>query len=639
MATGGISASLGRRADFPAVVVEESSLQSFSSSSSLHLLFFLSSSSLSLLIGSPLKRNEEPIYRFPGVACLVNGHEIMGKLGVVGWTTDIESLDRAPFIRYLKVLMISEMGSLDLSRRAARFDYKLVKFENRLVTQIVVIPDLIFEASELILPRDFCPIKIIGTARQAHWPAQWLACAAAHLRLAWAHAHLAWARPHCIWGQPAGPPDPCCLAVGLRFETTTGVKMGDHTSTRNPPAKEDRRVAQPDGSKKVHKAPKTNDVISTITEDSFISFRKNFHFPNDLVMKVPTRSDRACFPPPGYMTVYEFSLRAEMQFPPSPELIDIMMVCGVSLSQFFYRAMSIVMVMIVLFIDRGVVLSPECLSQMGRLLSDTYGRISFRSKWLDIRTRDPSKGWISDFFYVQNDLNLQEKWGKLRELLVPLHIGAEYLLKILKLCDLEALHYEVHYLSRYIDEKYLFKVGLSTQAGRSHAQMLKRSVKVPEIVPQKNHSKRPGSEGDLQAPKKKANEILTVAGKGPCISPSKSYIPEDVLKHKCIGRRQAEEMMNKILDDWNNEFVKEAHNHIYDVEVKALKAECLEDGFIKGFMMGVHVVHRKTGAEIEGLTPSQASSDPSSNYSGEELESELQQAFSLEEDEDDIEIL
>ncbi|KAH0449343.1 hypothetical protein IEQ34_023143 [Dendrobium chrysotoxum] len=72
--------------------------------------------------------------------------------------------------------------------------------------------------------------------------------------------------------------------------------------------------------------------------------------------------------------------------------------------------------------------------------------------------------------------------------------------------------------------------------------------------------------------------------------------------------------------------VQEARNHIHDVEVKALEAECVEDGFIKDFMKG-----HKTGAKIEGLTPSQAFGDPPSDSGGEELESELQQAFSLEE--------
>ncbi|KAH0465983.1 hypothetical protein IEQ34_006086 [Dendrobium chrysotoxum] len=241
-------------------------------------------------------------------------------------------------------------------------------------------------------------------------------------------------------------------------------------------------------------------------------------------MKVPARSDHAYFPPPGYVTVYEFSLRAGLRFPPS-ELIDILTICGVCLSQFSYRVISIVMGLIVLFRDRGVVLSSKCLSRMWRLFSDAQGHISFRSKWLDIRTRDPLK---------------------------------EDLLRILKLPDLDALHYEVCYLSRYIDEKYFFKVGLSTQAGRSHAQILKKSVRVSEVVPQKSHSKRPGSEEGLQAPrKKKADEVLTVVSKVPQVSPSKSYIPEDVLNHQCIGHRRAEEL---------GEYKKK-----YDSKVKEMK--------------------------------------------------------------------
>ncbi|KAH0460256.1 hypothetical protein IEQ34_010919 [Dendrobium chrysotoxum] len=342
-------------------------------------------------------------------------------------------------------------------------------------------------------------------------------------------------------------------------------------------------------------------------------------------MKVPARSDHACFPPPGYVTVYEFSLRAGLQFSPSSELIDILTICGVCLSQFFYRAMSIVMGLIVLFRDRGVVFFSECLSRMGRLFSDAQGRISFRSKWLDIRTRDPSKGWISNFFYVQNDWGLQEKCGKLKELPIPLHIKAEDLLRILKLSDLDALHYEVRYLSRYIDKEYLFKVELSTQAGRSHAQILKKSARVPEVVPQKNHSKRPGSEEELveaQAmikQQKKTQQILEAENE-------RLQIIEEFKKSYAF---------KIIIED----HIQEARSHIYDVGVKALEAECAEDGFIRSFMKGVRTVHCKTGAEIEGLTPSQASGDASSDSGGEELESELQRAFALEEDEDDVEIL
>ncbi|KAH0450659.1 hypothetical protein IEQ34_021351 [Dendrobium chrysotoxum] len=121
--------------------------------------------------------------------------------------------------------------------------------------------------------------------------------------------------------------------------------MGD--PAKNPT--EDRPAQRSEISKRIQKTPKADDVISTITKDSFISFRKKFHFPNDLVMKVPARSDRACFPPPGYVTVYDFSLRAGLRFPPASELIDILTICGVCLSQFSYRVMSIVMGQIELF--------------------------------------------------------------------------------------------------------------------------------------------------------------------------------------------------------------------------------------------------------------------------------------------------
>ncbi|KAH0457297.1 hypothetical protein IEQ34_012612 [Dendrobium chrysotoxum] len=204
---------------------------------------------------------------------------------------------------------------------------------------------------------------------------------------------------------------------------------------------------------------------------------------------------------------------------------------------------------------------------------------------------------------------------KLKELPVPLHIGAKDLLRILKLPNLDALHYEVRYLSRYIDEEYLFKVGLSTQAGRSHAQMLKKSARVPEVVPQKNHSKRPGSEEGLQS---------------------------------VLSEKETQQLLSTFIEEFKKSYafkiiiedhIQAARSYIYDVEVKALEAECAEYGFIRGFMKGICTVHRKTGAEIEGLTPSQASGDASSDSGGKKLESELQRAFTLEEDEDDVEIL
>ncbi|KAH0469628.1 hypothetical protein IEQ34_001186 [Dendrobium chrysotoxum] len=39
--------------------------------------------------------------------------------------------------------------------------------------------------------------------------------------------------------------------------------------------------------RKTQKVGKVNDVVSTITGDSLILFRKKFHFPNSLVVKVP----------------------------------------------------------------------------------------------------------------------------------------------------------------------------------------------------------------------------------------------------------------------------------------------------------------------------------------------------------------
>ncbi|KAH0464914.1 hypothetical protein IEQ34_005017 [Dendrobium chrysotoxum] len=63
---------------------------------------------------------------------------------------------------------------------------------------------------------------------------------------------------------------------------------------------------------------------------------------------------------------------------------------------------------------------------------------------------------------MQNDWSLQEKWGTLKDLSILLYIGAEDLLKVLNLPDIDTLHYKVRYLSRYINEEFLFKVGLST---------------------------------------------------------------------------------------------------------------------------------------------------------------------------------
>ncbi|KAH0467294.1 hypothetical protein IEQ34_004532 [Dendrobium chrysotoxum] len=53
--------------------------------------------------------------------------------------------------------------------------------------------------------------------------------------------------------------------------------------------------------------------------DSLIIIYIKIHFPNDLV---------ACLPPPGYLIIFESSLRAGLRFSPHLELIDISARCG-----------------------------------------------------------------------------------------------------------------------------------------------------------------------------------------------------------------------------------------------------------------------------------------------------------------------
>ncbi|KAH0458118.1 hypothetical protein IEQ34_013433 [Dendrobium chrysotoxum] len=117
---------------------------------------------------------------------------------------------------------------------------------------------------------------------------------------------------------------------------------------------------------------------------------------------------------------------------------------------------------------------------MGRFTNDTYGRVTFRSKWLDLRTRDPLKNWANAFFFVKNDWGLLEKWGKMKDLPAPLHAQEEDIMRILKVPDIEHLLFEVRHMSRYIEEEFLFKVGLLFHTGRSDARTLKPTSKVFE---------------------------------------------------------------------------------------------------------------------------------------------------------------
>ncbi|KAH0459094.1 hypothetical protein IEQ34_011908 [Dendrobium chrysotoxum] len=351
-----------------------------------------------------------------------------------------------------------------------------------------------------------------------------------------------------------------------------------------------------------NKKARVNETVLTVTSDFLILFRKNFHFPNDVVTIIPKRSDRAILPPPGYLTVSETHLRAGLRFPPPAELIEILRRCGVNLSQFSFRAMSVTVGLIALFRNRGATLTPEHLSRMGRFTSDTHGRVTFRSKWLDLRTRDPSKNWANAFFFVRNDWGMLEKWGKMKDLPAPLHVQEEDIMRILKVSDIEHLLFEVRHMSRYTEEEFLFK------ARATITQLLKDQKASREKI------------ASLEAKDKRSRTLI--AEKEAALSGSEpSKVIEDFKKSISF---------KTIIQD----HVQEARDHIYDIEVKALEQQCIEDGFIRGFLKGVRLMQRKTGVQVEGVTPSQASDDFPSGSDGDEIESELQKAFDLDVDDE-----
>ncbi|KAH0460427.1 hypothetical protein IEQ34_011090 [Dendrobium chrysotoxum] len=83
--------------------------------------------------------------------------------------------------------------------------------------------------------------------------------------------------------------------------------------------------------------------------------------------------------------------------------------------------------------------------------------------------------------------------------------------------------------------------------------------------------------------------------------------------------------------------VEESRDHIYVVGVNALECECIEEGFIHDFLKGVRLVQYKTGAKIEGLTPSQASNYSPSDSCDNDSKGELRKDFASEDD--DVEIV
>ncbi|KAH0463673.1 hypothetical protein IEQ34_008255 [Dendrobium chrysotoxum] len=259
------------------------------------------------------------------------------------------------------------------------------------------------------------------------------------------------------------------------------------------------------------------------------------------------------------------------------------------LSQLSYRSMSIIMGLIMFLRDHGDVLSLECYFQMGHLISDTQGHISFRSK-------------------------------KPKDLPIPLHVGAEDLLKILNLPNVNTLHYEVCNLSRYVDEEYLFKVRLSTQAERSHAHMLKNSTKVPNAGEYKK--KYDGKIKEMKVVEEKLvecrAELATMETSASLQNQQMDCLHIELVDAQAEAKSKSEQSPSRVIEEFKkpvafkmivHNHIQEAYDHIYDVEVKALELECMEEGFIRV----------QDWSEIEGLTLSQASGDSSSDFDGDEI--------------------
>ncbi|KAH0448404.1 hypothetical protein IEQ34_022204 [Dendrobium chrysotoxum] len=357
-----------------------------------------------------------------------------------------------------------------------------------------------------------------------------------------------------------------------------------------------------------------DDVTSTITSDGLAVIHKKFYIPNEVLIITPKISNRVYAPLPGFITIYEMTLHVGLWFPPAPELLEIFKACGISLPQFLYIAIIIMVGLTVFFRERGAILTIKYLSKMCKFMTDIHGRVSCQNnkKWLDFLTHDPSKNWSNSFFFVKNE------W--------------------------ENLQHELHYISECVTEECLFKVGLSIQVGRSHAIQLKNFKKSPEV--KSNILKRSASHSSKgqkiiypsSLKKRKANYKVIMPRDGSrckeVVRPltidtvsldldrearsSKIHIPEDVLKHFCIWRHYAIEIIQHL--------TQEAYEKLFDVEVKDLKRQSLEEG-TRGFLKEVRLVHHKTGVIIEGLIPSQASKDSPTNSGDDGIKSELKKNF------------
>ncbi|KAH0458379.1 hypothetical protein IEQ34_013694 [Dendrobium chrysotoxum] len=294
-------------------------------------------------------------------------------------------------------------------------------------------------------------------------------------------------------------------------------------------------------------------------------------------------------------------LRASLRFPPAPELLDIFKACGVALLQFLCRGITIIVGLIVFFRESGATSTVEYLSKMCKFTSDSYGRISCRA----------NKNWL-DF----NEWGLPKKWDKLKELPSSLHVGEKDILRILIFSETESLQQELCYISQCVAEECLFKVGLSIQAGRSNATQLKNFEKVHKTTSTtfKRSACHP-SEG----------QRVTNSS-----SPKNRKINDKVILLRDDGGSMEAARLPTI-DPVSLDSDIDARSSRIHIPEKSL-----EEGFTRSFLKGVRLVHRKTGVDIEGLIPNQASEDSSPNSGDEDIESELKKA--LFSDDDDIDI-
>ncbi|KAH0455205.1 hypothetical protein IEQ34_015237 [Dendrobium chrysotoxum] len=290
--------------------------------------------------------------------------------------------------------------------------------------------------------------------------------------------------------------------------------------------------------------------------------------------------------------------------------------------------MSVTVGLIALFRDRGATLTPENLSRMGRFTSDTHGR------------------------------GLLEKWGKMKDLPAPLHVGEEDIMRILKVSDIEHLLFEWLRLgieltdalnewnSEFVKIKYLqgeFKWKYDHKTREANILEEELSECRTELANTMQSISLQNRQADQhQIDLAEARTIITQLLKYQKASKEKivSLEAKNKRSQTLIAEKEAAfsgSESSKIIEDFKKsiafktiiqDHVQEARDHIYDIKVKALEQQCIEDGFIRGFLKGVRLMQRKTGAL----------DDFPSGSDGDEIESEFHKAFDLDVDNETVDI-